>query len=488
MAIDLKEKVQKGFKWTAIKTLFNSIIQPFYRIFLALLLLPSEFAYIAVITLIVSFAEMLNNVGIGEAVIQREDVTRKDLSSLYFFNLIITWIIACTLFLVSGSIAKYYSMDGLDKIVKYLSILVIINGSTSLFKFYLHKEFCFKETTLIQIIKITIEIIISIFLIFIGNGVWGYVFGVLISSVVHGVLLTYIVFSKTDFRLSLFISIKNLNRFLNFGIFVGAKKTLTFISHRLDEIIIGGLLSAEILGAYYLAKNILLQFQSLITTSFGQVLLPLFSNLKSDLKASKEYYINILSVVSLISFPIFVGVILTAEYFVPFIFGEEWNLSIDVFKLLAIPIIVEVLSAGITSSLLYSRNKTVLVFNIDLIFLIGYSILLLTFNNHSLTNIIFLYSGYMILKFIVSQYFLNRIISLTYKDYVNIFKESLIATTIMAIVLIVVKLLLEKYLSTSLLLIICVFLGAVVYTIANLILNKENTLSIFRTARKMIKR
>jgi O-antigen/teichoic acid export membrane protein len=488
MTGNLKEKAQKGLKWTIIKTLFNSIIQPIYRILLALLLIPSDFAYIAVITLIVSFAEMLNNVGIGEAVIQKDNVTRKDISSLYFFNLIITLLIACLLLISSKFIAGYYSMNDLNQIVEILSIIVIMNGSTSLFKFYLHKEFYFKVTTLIQIIKIMLEIIISIILIKSGLGIWGYIIGILISNSVHAILLTFNVFRKTNFRLSLFISIKHLARFLNFGIFVGGKKTLTFISHRIDEIIIGGVLSAEVLGAYYLAKNVLLQFQTLITTSFGQVLLPLFSKLKNNLNSLKIYYINILATVSLVSIPILVGVILTAEYFVPLVFGEEWELSIAVFQLLAIPIIAEVLSAGITSSLLYSQNKTLLVFNIDLIFTIGYVIFLIAFNNNALINIIFLYSCYMILKFIVSQYFLGRILKINIKEYLFIFKESLIATVVMAGILMILKSTLENHLSTTFLLLLCVFSGGVIYITVNLGLNKEKTLYIFKLAKKIVSR
>ncbi|MEK3806950.1 lipopolysaccharide biosynthesis protein [Bacillus sp. FSL H8-0547] len=484
----INKKAQKSLKWTAIKTLFNSIIQPFYRILLAILLIPSDFAYIAVITLIISFAEMLNNVGVGEAVIQRDDVTKKDLSSLFFFNLIITFFIAGLLFLSSSTFASYYSMNELDQIVKVLSITVILNGSTSLFKFYLHKEFLFKQTTLIQVIKITFEILMSIILIVIGYSIWGYVIGILVSNAVHAILLAYFVFKKTDFRIGFNFSIKSLSRFLNFGIFVSGKKTLTFISHRIDEVIIGGLLSAEILGAYYLAKNILLQCQTLITTSFGQVLLPLFSKLKNDLDLLKRYYVNILFVVSFLSFPVFIGIILTAQYFVPLIFGEEWELSIGVFKLLSIPVIFEVLSAGITSSLLYSQNKTILVFIIDLIFALGYLGLLFVFNNNDLDNIIYLYSGYIILKFIISQYFLGKILTLNYKNYVNIFKESLISTIVMAITVIFLQKVLETYFHTSILLILSVCCGGVVYILLNIVLNKERTFSVFKLAKDIVRR
>lgn len=218
------------------------------------------------------------------------------------------------------------------------------------------------------------------------------------------------------------------------------------------------------------------------------MLLPLFSKLKNDLDLLKRYYVNILFVVSFLSFPVFIGIILTAQYFVPLIFGEEWELSIGVFKLLSIPVIFEVLSAGITSSLLYSQNKTILVFIIDLIFALGYLGLLFVFNNNDLDNIIYLYSGYIILKFIISQYFLGKILTLNYKNYVNIFKESLISTIVMAITVIFLQKVLETYFHTSILLILSVCCGGVVYILLNIVLNKERTFSVFKLAKDIVRR
>ena len=182
MDYSLKNKARNSIKWTLIKTLFNSLLQPIYRILLAILLTPSEFGYIAVIILVVSIAELLNDFGIGEAIIQRDNVTSQDLSTVFFFNLIITSLISFTLYISAGLIEMYYSMPSLELIIKIMSLVALINGSTSIFKFYLHKYFFFKETSLIQILKITIEIFLTLFLIVQGLGIWSYIIGVLVSN------------------------------------------------------------------------------------------------------------------------------------------------------------------------------------------------------------------------------------------------------------------------------------------------------------------
>lgn len=483
MSNKLINKTKKSLKWTMVQTLFNSVVQPFYRIILALLLIPSEYAYISVILLIVSFAELLNNVGIGEAVIQRENVTKKDLSSLFFFNLLITIFIAGVLYFSSTLIESYYSMDNLALIVKYVTIIVLINGSTSLFKFYLHKEFFFKETSIINIIKITIEIILVTTLILLGKGILGFVLGVVISNIINGILITFIVLNKTNFRINWYFSLKNLLHFLNFGTLIAAKRILNFFSHRIDEIIIGGILTPEILGSYYLAKNILFQLQTLITTSFGQVLLPMFSKIKHDYVKLKHYYLKIMTIIALAGFPLFSGIIITADLFVPVIFGQEWAESIIVFKMLSLSILAILLSAGISTSLLYSVNKAGLLLKIDMIVISIYVLILMMLNNGELINILIIYTTYVFVKFIIIQYFIGSIFNIKAKYYFFLWKGTILSTIIMIISVAGFITLFDQVMNDLILLIASIILGIIIYSGVNILINRKQ----FFEALKIIK-
>lgn len=436
MTEKLKSKVFKSVKWTVLVTLLNTIIQPIYRILLALLLLPTEFGYIAVITLIVSFADLLNNIGVGEAIIQKDEVTTEDLSTLFFFNTIMTLIISILIYFSSSYIENFYNMDGIKEIIKVTTLIVFLNGITSIFQFYLHRYFYFKETSILKIVKMLAEVTFAITLILFDLGIWGFVIALVTANIIHSALLVVTAYRKTNLKINFYFSILRLKKFLNFGIFVSSKKIVNFSSQRIDEVIIGAVLSAEILGIYYLAKNLLLQMQSLITTTFGQILLPMFSKMKDNIAKQKEIYLTIIRTLLFVGTPIFMLIIISADLFVPLVFGQEWIQSALVFKWLSIPVFCLLLSSGVSTSLMYSQNKTGILLLIDIIMVPIYILILYLFNHGDLLNILFIYSCYIIFKFIIVQALISKIFKIKLKEFINLFKVPMISATITGFVLI----------------------------------------------------
>src|SRR5699024_8691875 len=184
------------------------------------------------------------------------------------------------------------------------------------------KNMHFREFSIIQIIKTALHMFITIILILFGFGIFGYVYGTIISTLLYSILLIIITIMKTDFKITLHFKLKDIKSFLNFGVSISAKRIITFISQRIDEIIIGGALSSEVLGVYYFGKRLIIQLQGVLTKSFAQLLLPLFSKLKKDRMKLKSAYIKLSFSVAIIGFPVFIGVVLTANLFVPLFFGE----------------------------------------------------------------------------------------------------------------------------------------------------------------------
>src|SRR5699024_2914498 len=132
---------------------------PLLQIFLAYLLMPSEFAYIAVISLFLGFSELLSDVGIGEAVIQRKRVTDNEVSSLVVFNILVTLLIIVILYLLGPVFQGFYNMDKIGNIIHLLLVTVFFNGTSSIFRVYLQRELKFRELSVIQMTRTTIEMI-----------------------------------------------------------------------------------------------------------------------------------------------------------------------------------------------------------------------------------------------------------------------------------------------------------------------------------------
>ena len=140
MKNNIKNKTIKGVKWTSINTIFTSVITPLHQIILAILLVPEEFAYIAVITLFIGLSNLFSDVGVGEAVIQRDNINSRQLSSLFYFNIFIVILVSFGLFILAPFIKTFDDLDNLDIIIRIIIISILANGTTSLFKVYLQKK------------------------------------------------------------------------------------------------------------------------------------------------------------------------------------------------------------------------------------------------------------------------------------------------------------------------------------------------------------
>ena len=81
--MDLKQKALKGVKWTTLSTVFAGGLQLLQLLILARLLTPTEFGVIAIIMVIVGFSQIFMDMGLSNGIIHKQDVTKKQLSTLY---------------------------------------------------------------------------------------------------------------------------------------------------------------------------------------------------------------------------------------------------------------------------------------------------------------------------------------------------------------------------------------------------------------------
>jgi len=84
---NLKYKAIKGVKWTTVKTGIVGLIGPISQIIKAKYLSPEEFGYVAVIMIFIGLFDIVENFGISQAVIQKENVNKEEASSLFFLNI-----------------------------------------------------------------------------------------------------------------------------------------------------------------------------------------------------------------------------------------------------------------------------------------------------------------------------------------------------------------------------------------------------------------
>src|SRR5699024_535146 len=171
MSKSLKRKAITGVKWTSLYTAFNAIITPILYTLLAILLSPSEFAYIAVITLFFRLSPILAKFGVEPAYIRNDSISELHNSSLLIFNFVLSLCTCILLYFISPIIQLYYSMDHLSLYIKLLTFAVLFEGMASVFKGIMKRNFLFKQNTIALMISMSLRVSITIVFVYLGFGI-----------------------------------------------------------------------------------------------------------------------------------------------------------------------------------------------------------------------------------------------------------------------------------------------------------------------------
>jgi len=437
----LKDQTVSGIIWTSMRTIISFLVGPLLLIIQTRYLTPGEFGILSIVNIFLSVISTIENFGFSTAIIQRDEVTKNERSSLFFFQIIFVFLIGFLLIITAPIISNIFNMPPLNSLLRLLSIVVFLNSPIILFNAFLEKDFHFKELSIIRILRQIILFLSTLLFLVNGFGLTGIILGQIAAVLVMVILVLIVSYKKNYLNINFHFNIAEIKPYIKFGVFVGGKQLITQVTHHIDELIIGYFLSSEVLGLYYFAKNLLSRLRTLITNAFSKVLLPLLSRVNNDLNRLTRTYNIISKYLGVIAFPVFVGIAFTADLFIPILFGDEWLASINFFVILSIAYIPEMLTANLATSLLYSVNKPNLVLYIDIVVNIIYVFLIFVVSwlGLGIYAVVSLYALYLIGKTTVTQYFTQLHLHSTFKEYLSLFKYTLISTFGMVIILLPTK-------------------------------------------------
>ena len=97
-----------GVFWNAIQKYSGLVVNIAVSMVLARLLTPEAFGVVAIATVLISFLTMICDMGIGPAIIQRQDLEQKDLDNIYSFTIYVGLGLSLFLFFNSWLLAFFF--------------------------------------------------------------------------------------------------------------------------------------------------------------------------------------------------------------------------------------------------------------------------------------------------------------------------------------------------------------------------------------------
>ena len=328
----LKTKTIRGIKWTGIARGSQQTLQIVIIIVLARLLLPEDFGIIAMAMVFTGLIAIFNDFGIGIAIIQKQNLTDEELSSIFWFSICIGLLATLFTIAVSPLIAAFYKKDILIPLIALMSLGFFFTACSTVQQSLLMKEMNFKKLALIEILSALIGGMVAIYLAYKGYGVWSLAWQTLTTSFITTGLLWMGRKWTPLFR----VNYNGIRTILRFSLHLLGFRILDYFSSNVDYLMIGRFLGAEALGYYTLAYRLMINPLQNISKVVSRVLFPAFSEIQEDNERFRSAYLRSTKFIAIVTLPIMFGLFAVANEFILTFFGAKWAPAIFIIKVLCI--------------------------------------------------------------------------------------------------------------------------------------------------------
>lgn len=330
----LQQKAYSGVRWTASSYIIRAILQFIQLIVLARLLAPSDFGLLAIVLAIMAFLQIFADAGISNAIIHYQKITKNQLSSLYWLNVMVSTFIALIVISLSGWVATWYNEPMLQFLLIISSLSLIINSLAQQLRIIAQKELRFAGLAKVELLSAIIGFMITILLAFLGMGVYSIVIGTVITAVM-GTIFAWLWLSK-GWRPRRQFQLNETYPFLKFGMYMIGNNLSNTLNSQIDVLLGGRLLGMQSVGLYSIPKDLSLRIGGIINPIITQVGLPVMAKKQDDILALKRIYLYTLRMTASINFPLYILLFIFSAEIIPLFLGEKWLAAIPLLQLFAI--------------------------------------------------------------------------------------------------------------------------------------------------------
>lgn len=340
--MSLKKKAIGGVKWTTASTVIVTILQLSQMSILARFLEPGDFGLMAIMMVVIGFSQAFQDMGISNAIIQRQDISHIQLSSLYWLNIAAGAMLSLIIIAIAPLVAMFYDEPRITGLMILLSSSFILVAIGNQYTVLCKKNLDFKVVEIITVSTSIVSFAAAVYMAMHGYGVLTLVWAMIIQSGLSSLLFLWIGL-KYYHKPSLVYKHSELKGFYGFGMYQMGERSINYIGANADKIIIGKLVSIEAVGFYNLAWQIVIFPVSKINPIVNKIAFPLYSRVQGDHKLINRYYNIVFKSLSLITMPLLTFFIFFSDEIVLFVFGEGWSTTSEIVPFLAVVGIVRAL-------------------------------------------------------------------------------------------------------------------------------------------------
>jgi lipopolysaccharide exporter len=346
----LKARTLSALSWSAATQVSHQALRFGISIVLARLLSPAEFGLFAMLAVFTGFAKQFGSLGFGASLVQKQDVRAEHLDTVFWVNIATGLVLAAILAACAPLIAAFYGEPILIGITVVFGLNFVISSLNVVQSAILQKKLDFRRLFWLDFFATVAGGSVAITLALKGFGVWTLVFDMLIATTVR-VLVMWI---TSGWRPRLRFDTSALRELFGFSGNLMASNAVTYWSRNFDTLLVGKYFGDVSAGIYNRAYQLMMLPMTQVTAVITRVMFPALAAIQNDVPRVRTVYLRATRIISLVTFPLMMLLMVLAEPTILFLYGEKWRASVPLFQILCVAAIAQ--SVGTTVSWIYSSQ------------------------------------------------------------------------------------------------------------------------------------
>lgn len=330
----IRQQVLSSFKWLAGTRLVGQLATWAMTVLTIRLLSPSDYGLMAYSTLVLGLLALVNEMGLGAALIQRKELDNILIRRIFGLNLVANTGFFLLVVAIAGPVAIFFDEGRLVDVLRVSSLGFLLGAFGIVPGVLLARRMDFRRKAFVDLASTLSAGAGTLALAYAGLGVWALVWGQLFGSGVRvvGMILAAGTWYAPSFAL------QGIGKLVSFGGSVAVTRVLWYVYSQADVLIVGKLLGKDLLGIYSVAVDLATIPMQKVTGILNEIGFAAFSRVQADRTMVRENFLKVVGIMSFFAFPVFVGISAITPEAVYVLLGPNWEDVIVPMKMITLVI------------------------------------------------------------------------------------------------------------------------------------------------------
>ena len=294
---------------------------------LARVLTPADFGLVAMAMAVVALVGLMGAFGFETALIQRQNTDRNHYDTAWTFNVLFGVGVAAVLLVLAVPAASFYREPRLQLMLPALAVGALIGGFANIGTVAFHKELDFRKEFKFLLTKRLASFAVTVTLALIFQNFWALIAGTVTGSLM-AVFISYVLH---PYRPRLTLAARG--DLMHFSKWLFISNLIQFLHSRSTDFILGRTVGSHGLGVYNIANEIAAMPSTELVAPLNRAVYPAYARLASAREKLWERFLEVFGIISLLAFPIAVGLYCVSGLVVSLLLGPQWKDAVPIMQI-----------------------------------------------------------------------------------------------------------------------------------------------------------